>query len=285
MRLGIDVGGTKTAAVVLDADGGVVSHVAAPSGHGPDGTLAVALDIAGRAASVVGGWAGVDRVGVCMPGLVDPVSGWARHAVNLGVEALDLAGGVEAACGLRPGVDNDVKAAALGALHWSPPGSPVARAAYLNAGTGLAAALVDGDTVLRGVDGVAGELGHLPVGTGVPCSCGQTGCLETVASGSALHRLWPGEPADLFPAAASGEAAALEVVATLAGGLGLAVQVLVLAGAELVLVGGGLARDREALERAVRADLRDRSAASPFLARLDLADRVTVLDGTAPLAA
>lgn len=285
MRLGIDIGGTKTAALVLDPAGDVVSHVTAPSGRGRDGVVGTALGVAGQAVEVVGGWAALRHVGVCMPGLVDPATGWARHAVNLDVDALDLAGGVEAATGQRPGVDNDVKAAALGAVHVARAQVPAGRTAYLNVGTGLAAAVVDDGAVLRGVDGAVGEIGHLPVGTGTPCSCGQTGCLETIASGSALQRLWPRPAAELFPAAAQGDPDAGQVVATLARGIGLAVQVLVTTGAELVLVGGGLARDRAPLEAAVLDGLVARSRTSPFLARLDLGARVRVLDGSAPLAA
>lgn len=285
MRLGIDIGGTKTAALVLDPSGEVLAHVTAPSGRGRDEVMATALGVAERAVEVIGGWAALRHVGVCMPGLVDPATGWARHAVNLDVDALDLAGGVAAATGHRPGVDNDVKAAALGAVHVARPGVPAGRTAYLNVGTGLAAAVVDDGAVLRGVGGAVGEVGHLPVGTGLPCSCGQTGCLETIASGSALRRLWRRPAAELFPAAAQGDPHAVDVVATLARGIGLAVQVLVTTGAELVLVGGGLARDHVLLEAAVLDGIAERSRTSPFLARLDLGARVQVLDGSAPLAA
>ena len=76
--------------------------------------------------------------------------------------------------------------------------------AYLNVGTGLAAAIVHRGEVVRGAGGAAGEIGHLPVGSGVPCSCGQDGCLETIASGTALHRMWPGPAADLFPVGRGG---------------------------------------------------------------------------------
>ena len=285
MRLGIDIGGTKTAALVLDEAGGVVAHVAAPSGRGTTGTLTTAVDVADRAVGLVGGWAHVQHVGVCMPGLVDPQTGWARHAVNLGVASLDLAGGIEAATGRRPSVDNDVKAAALGAHHAVRPEGTDGTTAYLNVGTGLAAAIVHRGRVVRGAGGAAGEIGHLPVGTGIPCSCGQEGCLETVASGSALHRMWPGEAGDLFPAAAGGDERARATVATLAHGIALAVQVLVVTGAEVVVIGGGLTRDRTELETALAADVTERAATSPFLRRLDLLSRVRVLDGEVPVAA
>ncbi|MGL5852983.1 MAG: ROK family protein, partial [Phycicoccus sp.] len=222
--MGIDIGGTKTAALVLDDAGVVAAHVASPSGRGRAQTLATAADVAHRAADLVGGWPGITAVGACMPGLVDRTTGWARHAVNLEVHALDLAGGLEAATGHRPRIDNDVKAAALGAHHVVRPDPTAGTTAYLGAGTGLAAAIVSGGVVVRGADGAAGEIGHLPVGTGVACRCGQTGCLETIASGTALHRLWR-RPADqLFRAAATGDREAQEVVAVLAHGIALAVQ-------------------------------------------------------------
>jgi predicted NBD/HSP70 family sugar kinase len=285
VRLGIDIGGTKTAALVLDDTGTVAAEVSAPSGRGNVAVLATAVVVADEAAALVGGWSRIDHLGVCMPGLVDPSTGWARHAVNLEVGALDLAGGIEAATGRRPSIDNDVKAAALGAHHAVRPEVSDGTTAYLNVGTGLAAAIVHRGEVVRGAGGAAGEIGHLPVGSGVPCTCGQEGCLETIASGTALHRLWPGAASDLFPAAAAGDPRAREVVATLAHGIALAVQVLVVTGAELVVIGGGLARDRAELEAALADDIAGRAQASPFLRRLDLVARIRVLDGDVPVAA
>jgi glucokinase len=285
VRLGIDIGGTKTAGLVLDDSGGEVAQVAARSGQGNGPVLARAVEVADRVAMLVGGWSHIEHVGACMPGLVDPESGRAHHAVNLAVHELDLAGGIEAATGRRPSIDNDVKAAALGAHHAVRPQVPAGTTAYLNVGTGLAAAIVHRGQVVRGAGGAAGEIGHLPVGTGVPCSCGQQGCLETIASGTALHRMWPGPAADLFPAAAAGDDQAGAVVAQLAHGIALAVQVLVVTGAELVVIGGGLTRDRAGLEAALARDVEGRAAASPFLRRLDLVSRIRVLDGDVPVAA
>ncbi len=285
MRLGIDIGGTKTAALVLDESAGIVAQVAAPSGRGNVQVLATAVSVADRAAALVGGWGHIGHVGACMPGLVDRQTGWARHAVNLGVHAIDLAGGIEAGTGRRPAVDNDVKAAALGAHHAVRPETADGTTAYLNVGTGLAAAIVWRGEVVRGAGGAAGEIGHLPVGSGVPCSCGQDGCLETIASGTALHRMWSRPAAELFPAAAAGDERARAVVGTLAHGIALAVQVLVVTGAELVVIGGGVARDPIALEAALAADIDARASSSPFLRRLDLVSRIRVLDGDVPVAA
>ncbi|WP_020141690.1 ROK family protein [Terracoccus sp. 273MFTsu3.1] len=314
-RLGIDIGGTKTA-VVLVADGSVQAMRSAPSGRGASGVVDVAVRLArqvldahapharGRGADV--------SVGACMPGLVDPVSGLARHAVNLDVESLDLAGGLSARLGVPVAVENDVKAAALGAWRlrgsWSAgsasPGvsaagvGPVsgsthpgddAALAYLNLGTGLASAVVRDGVVVRGIDGAAGEIGHLPVGGDAPCTCGQIGCLETVASGSALARLWPvaGRRArDPFAAAAAGDALAAAAVDVVCTGVGLAVQLLALAsGAERVVVGGGLAGLGAPLIDGIRADLERRARSSRMIDALGLSDRVELLPADVPVAA
>ncbi|KRF42631.1 hypothetical protein ASH01_17625 [Terrabacter sp. Soil811] len=322
-RLGIDIGGTKTA-VVLVADGSVRAMRSAPSGRGASGVVDVAVRLArevlaaeargvGAAggAGTAGGAADVVSVGACMPGLVDPVSGVARHAVNLGVESLDLAGELSVRLGVPVAVENDVKAAALGAWRlrapWAEgstaadigpggPGGPGGPAgpgglalAYLNLGTGLASAVVRGGVVVRGIDGAAGEIGHLPVGGDAPCTCGQVGCLETVASGSALARLWPvaGRRAtNPFAAAAAGDALAAAAVDVLCTGVGLAVQLLALAsGAERVVVGGGLAGLGAPLLGGIRADLERRARSSRMIDALGLPDRVELLPADVPVAA
>ncbi|MGD9955310.1 MAG: ROK family protein [Candidatus Nanopelagicales bacterium] len=288
MRLGVDIGGSKTASVVLGEGGEVLASATAPSGRGPADVVAQATHIARLAMAEVGGPGAITSVGACIPGLVDTAAGTVRHAVNLDVEHLDLAAELGAALGIDVAVENDVKAAALGAhlLRGLDPGSTLA---YLNLGTGLAAAVVHAGEVVRGIHGVAGEIGHLPFGGDVVCACGQTGCLETAASGSALLRMWPEAAAqgfDLLGAASRGDGAAVLAAESLCGGVALAVQVLVLAsGAQSVVMAGGLTAMGEPLLDAIRAELRVRAAVSPFLASLALDDRVSFLPAGVPVAA
>lgn len=315
MRLGLDIGGTKTAAAILNGDGSVAALHTAPSGHGPGEVVAVAAMLAKAAiaeacpvpvaaagapghVTVPGGSPALASAGACMPGLVDPASGMVRHAVNLGVEAMDLRRGLSEALGMEVSVENDVKAAALGAhaLLRARSGAPVLPAstegrtlAYLNLGTGLAAAVVRDGKVLRGRDGIVGEIGHFPVAGGTLCKCGQFGCLETLASGSALDRLWRvpgGRGRDPFAAAASGDPVAAHAAQVLCHGIALSLQLLVLTtGAERIVLGGGLCALGNALEDGIRSELTRDAAASDFVASLELADRFELLPSDVPVAA
>ena len=298
-RLGIDIGGTKTAVALVGAGDAILALRTAPSGRGPVEVVDVAVRLVREIALYAGGLGAVTSIGACMPGLVDRSSGVVRHAVNLDVESLDLRDRLERDLGLPVAVENDVKAAALGAWRRrvaTPPGDARAAArwtgealAYLNLGTGLASAVVRDGRVVRGMAGVAGEIGHLPVAGDVPCRCGQVGCLETIASGAALARLWPAERRllrDPFRAAAAGDLVAGAAVDVLASGVGLAVLLLALAsGAERVVVGGGVAALGDPLLEAVRADLTRRDRSSHLVAALGLADRVELLPAGLPVAA
>jgi predicted NBD/HSP70 family sugar kinase len=290
LRLGIDIGGTKTAAALVADDGNVHLMRAAPSGRGPDGVVDVAVRLAREVRAET--TSPVLSTGACMPGLVDPARGLVRHAVNLDVDRLELGAVLEARLGTSVAVENDVKAAALGAWRLrvaGGSGSIDETMAYLNLGTGLASAVVRRGEVVRGIDGAAGEIGHLPIGGDAPCACGQLGCLETVASGSALARLWPEHRRvhrDPFVAAAAGDLSASAAVDVLCTGVGLAVQLLALAsGAEHVVVGGGLAALGAPLISGVRADLRRRAHSSPLVGALELPDRVELLPADVPVAA
>lgn len=291
LRLGIDIGGTKTEAVAIDGEGRPAHRVRLATGHGS----AAVLDTAVRAANELERLAGASfaSVGVGIPGMVTPQSGLVRHAVNLGFEELELGSLLGERLGKPVLVENDVKAATLGAYRLLGPGIPdeTGSMAYLNLGTGVAAGFVVGGALWRGARGTAGEIGHIPVDPqGSVCACGQRGCLETVASGSAVARLWPTSdpfPAHaLFQAAAGGDRGALSVVRRLAGGVATAVRLLVLTlDVDTVVVGGGLAQLGDRLVSAVRGTLVEWGEASSFVAALRLPERVRLLPDGMPAAA
>jgi glucokinase len=283
---GLDIGATKTLGIVLDSDGVVLEEVREPTLLGAAGVVETTARVVARL-RLAGEPQG--PIGVGVPGLVDVHTGSVTHAVNLGLdgEVLPLERLLAGHLGHPVVLENDVNAATLGAAALTGADD----LAYLSIGTGLAAGLVLDGRLRRGTRGAAGEIGHLPVDpAGAVCQCGQRGCLETVASGAALAAAWPSpdRPAaqSLFAAAAAGDAAAVRARRTFVAGL---VQAVVMLGltvdVDTVVLGGGVSHLGEPLRLAVADDLRQRSAASPFLASLELADRVRVLSEDRPVAA
>src|SRR5690606_30027010 len=284
LRLGIDVGATKTAAVLIDPTGAVAHEVRLPTALGEEGVLATigaAIERIAAAAGLDG--AGFTSAGIGIPGTVDPVTGRVSHAVNLGVEDLDLATLVAARTGLAVRVENDVKAAALGAYHAlrdpADGSEEIDSMAYLNLGTGLAAGFVLGGELWRGARGVAGEIGHIPVAEGPACPCGQRGCLELYASGSALARMWPTDDPPpvraLFDAADGGDDAAVKIRRSFMASVASAVRILILTmDVDLVVIGGGISNLGQRLLDALREALDAQASTSRFLASQNLSPRV-----------
>lgn len=290
-HVGLDIGATKILGVVVTSAGKVLAEARIPSPMGGAPIVEAAAGLVDRLCSrvVADGAAPPDSVGVGIPGLVDPAVGAVRHAVNLGVQADPFPFGARLAAltGLPVDVDNDVNAAALGVAAVTGADD----LAYVSIGTGLAAASVLDGSLRHGARNAAGEIGHIPVDpAGALCQCGQIGCLETSASGSALALAWPSRdrpPAQaLFDAAAAGDESACVVRDRFAARAADAVRLLALAVDPAVIVlGGGVAQVGERLAVAVRVALADQAASSPFLASLDLPGRLCLAPLDTPVAA
>ncbi len=290
MRVGIDIGGTKTDAVAILEDGTIGQQLRLPTGFGHHAVIDTAVAAVTQLAELVGGTiVGFDSIGIGVPGAVDG-AGRIAHAVNLGIEGLELGSELSARLGREVRIDNDVNAAALGAFHLLERDSAHSMA-YLNLGTGLAAGLVLRGELWRGSRGAAGEIGHIPVDPAGPeCPCGQRGCLEMVASGSAIARQWPTDdpkPARaLFMAAASGDPLAREVRTRLVENVAAAERLLVLTvDVDSVVIGGGLSSLGQELLDDVVTVLRTWEASSAFLASISLSERVHVVPSGFPAAA
>ncbi len=289
MRLGIDIGGTKTDAVAVDDGGALAQRVRLATGFGHAAVVETAVTAVARIGELTGLAVGsFSSIGIGIPGMVDSDSGQVAHAVNLGVESLALGGELAGRLGVGVRVENDVKAAALGAFHVLGLDGSMA---YLNLGTGMAAGIVVDGCLWRGATGVAGEIGHLPVDpAGALCRCGQRGCLETVASGSGIARQWrtddPLPARALFAAAADGDREARVIAARLAEGIAAAVRVLVLTvDVDTVVIGGGLRHLGDRLLSDVHEVLDGWARTSPFLASLALSRRVRLVPEGTPVAA
>ena len=298
LTVGVDVGGSKVFGVLLDDDLTVLHSVRLPTVLGPAGVIGSVVTAVERLCTAAGVLPGaLLGVGVGVPGLVDPLTGAVVHAVNLGLhEDLRLADLLVERLGVvTVQVENDLTVAALGAGRVL--GAGYQDLAYLALGTGVAAGLLLDGHVRRGHAGAAGEIGHLPYRPdGDLCACGQRGCLELYASGSALRRRWAatgestgrndGRPfAQVFAAAADGAPRAAALLGEFADAVATAVRHLVLVcDVEHVVLGGGVAEVGEQLVDVVRRALEWQAAGSAFLRRLAIADRLVLLPPDAPVA-
>lgn len=192
--LALDLGGTQIRAAVVLADGARSARQAArtPIPEGPAAIVRACGDAleAARAAApadIAGALAGV---GVSAPGPLDPWTGTLVEPPNLGPGMRDLAiaAELEARLGLAVYLERDTNVAALAEQAFGA-ARGIADFLYLTISTGIGGSIVVDGRLLLGPDGMAGELGHVPVELGGPtCGCGATGHLEAIASGRALAR-------------------------------------------------------------------------------------------------
>jgi len=185
LTIGIDVGGTKILGGVVDEEGKVLEELRVVS-PATDVTAIVAAisrlvaDLAGRHA--------VEAVGVGAAGYIDKARSVVMFAPNLAWRDLDLRAELEASVGIPFVIENDANAAAWGEFRYGA-GEDVEDLLLVTVGTGVGGGLVHDGRLFRGGYGVGGEVGHMRVvPDGVPCGCGNLGCLESYASGTALVR-------------------------------------------------------------------------------------------------
>jgi glucokinase len=187
--IGVDVGGTRIRAVVLDDSCAVRHQVvrATPPEGGPRLAGAVVACVEALQQDEV------TTIGLVTPGSVDPDTGAVRRALNLGIgdQPLLLGPAVSALTGWTVLLGNDVDSAAV-AAHRLLGLDDDLPSALLSIGTGIAAGIVVGGVALTGARRSVGEIGHVQVASRGPrCRCGARGCLEAIASGGAISRRWP----------------------------------------------------------------------------------------------
>lgn len=286
-RIGVDIGGTKVDAVVVDQHGDLLHRHRVAVERGPQGVVRSATAAVAQVARDAGvRISDLPSIGVGIPGAIE--HGIVRHALNLELVELDLAARLRNAWGVPVAVENDVNAAAWGAWHRA--GGEHRSVAYLNVGTGLAAGVILDGRLWRGARGAAGEIGHISIDPHGPLDGdGLPGGLETYASGSGMVRQWgrPGADArDVVAAADGGEELAQRIVAQLYYGIACALRVLVLTyDVDEVVLGGGLTGMGSRLTDGVGRVIDGWADESAFLSSLDLRGRSRLLDPGVPLAA
>lgn len=186
----VDIGGTKVAIGVGEASGHILAQaeVATAALAGPEAAMDwVAEGLRRLAAATVGDLARLDAIGVGSPGPF--LHGRLYHSPHLGAwEGFDVGSALAARLGRPVRWQNDASAAALGEWRYGA-GRGANTLVYVTVSTGIGAGMVVRGVPLWGANGNAGEFGHLVVDPeGALCACGRRGCLETVASGTAIAR-------------------------------------------------------------------------------------------------
>jgi glucokinase len=185
LTVGVDVGGTKVAAGVVDEDGTLlVKRRRSSAAQETGATERVIAELVSELAQAYP----VEAVGVGAPGLVDETRSVVRFAPNLAWHDLPLAAQLTGLTGLPVVVENDANAAAWAEYRFGA-ARGLEEVVVVTVGTGIGGGLVLGGRLHRGRFGLAGEIGHLVLESGGrSCACGRRGCWEQYASGNALLR-------------------------------------------------------------------------------------------------
>jgi glucokinase len=186
VTVGVDVGGTKIAAGVVDDDGLILDteRVETPA-EDSDAAVRAIVEVAPRLRKA---HPNVAAVGVSAAGFVSSDRATMLFTPNLAWRDLPLRDLLEKELQVPVVIENDANAAAWGEFRFGA-GSEADHLVFITLGTGVGGGVITEGLLLRGAQGAGGELGHVTIqATGPRCSCGNHGCLEALASGTAIQR-------------------------------------------------------------------------------------------------
>lgn len=271
---GVDIGGTTIKLGFFTTAGGLLESWEIPTRTEADGsyilsdiTEAVNRFLEEKKISKQD----VEGVGVGVPGPVGP-DGTVFKCVNLGWGVVNVERRLTELTGLKAKAGNDANVAALGEL-WQGGGKGYQDIVMVTLGTGVGGGVILGGKILAGVNGAAGEIGHIPMYDDDPetCGCGKRGCLEQYASANGVVRIagrWLEAHPDtasslrgmerytskeIFDEARRGDAAAAEIVEEAGRLLGKAMaSIACVVDPEAFVIGGGMAKAGEILLDVIR---------------------------------
>ncbi|MGC5324344.1 ROK family transcriptional regulator [Brevibacillus sp. SYSU BS000544] len=287
--VGVYAGAKKIRAVAATVDGSIMAEQEVLVGKGPTEAeylrmlkeliRQVMQDSKAEQSSFLG-------IGVGMHGLVDPIQGISIFAPNIPLRNVKIKEVLETKFSLPVEVDNDVRALALGE-SWFGQGQGLSHFVCVNVGTGIGAGIILDGRLYQGASFTAGEIGHTTIDLhGPQCSCGNTGCLEALASGpsmearveraiasgeqSILHK--PGSGADpvkvtgeeIFRAAVAGDQLAIRVMEETGTYLGVGIANLINSfNPSCIILSGGVFRANDYVLDSLRRTVQERALQTP----------------------
>jgi glucokinase len=283
----VDLGGTNLRAANIDRDGRIYERVrtATPeSDKAEDVVSAIVAAVRECETAGLNRGAQIQAISVVVPGSVQVGTGVVINAPNIpSLPGFRLAPALRAALDRPVLLENDANAAALGEM-WQGAARNCKTIICLTLGTGVGGAIVLDGQLWRGVDGIAGEIGHTSVEPfgGVKCKCGNVGCLEVYASATAIVRMTragmakhPGSSLNaisadkltskgVHSAAIEGDEFAIEVFRHMGAYLGVAMaSVINIFNPNMIVVGGGVSAAWDLFAQQAREEVMRRAFPVP----------------------
>lgn len=264
--LAIDVGASHLTVALTDLAGTILDTVTTQQhiDQGPEGILGRAVR---EARKLLKGHAPLAGTGIGLPGPVEHETGRPNHPpIMPGWDGYDVQGRLEKDLGRPVLVDNDVNLMALGE-HTSRY-AEVDHLLFVKVATGIGAGVISGGRLQRGAQGAAGDLGHVqtPGGHQVVCRCGNTGCLEAIASAAAIatdlrqQGIEVTNSQDIVDQVRAGNPKATRAVRQAGREIGTVLATCVsLLNPSVIVIGGSLAQAGESLLAGVRENIYARS--------------------------
>lgn len=282
--VGVDLGGTKIYTALAGEDGRVLAEIKVPTGAEKGlqhvvGRIVESVEQVQKAAAVPPRT--VRALALGAPGPLDTATGIIHYAPNLRWRNVHIRQILEERTAIPVMLDNDANLAALGE-HVFGAGRGVENMVYITVSTGIGGGLILGGKIYRGITDEAGEIGHMTIQPYGPlCSCGNRGCLEAVASGTAIAReardlvaggagqailaAAGGDPkkisaAVVASAAAGGDVEAVSIINKAARFLGIGIaNILNLLNPSLVVLGGGVMEAGELIWKEIKHEVQNRA--------------------------
>jgi len=189
--IGVDIGGTKVAAGLVDSSGEILRHNRVPMNTESEtaalASVTGAIEAVSAQASISSANAQILGIGICSPGPLDPRAGVVINPPNLPCwRNFPLATEISRTHRVPVRVDNDANAAGLAEGLWGA-ARGFRNVFYATFGTGVGTAVLIGGTIYHGRTGAAAEGGHMSINfEGPECGCGKRGCIEAYAAGPAI---------------------------------------------------------------------------------------------------
>jgi glucokinase len=282
----VDLGGTNLRSANVDRSGRIheLVRTATPETDKAE-EIVSAIAAAVRECESNGAKRGaeVHAISIVVPGSVQVKTGLVVNAPNVpSLPGFRLADALQKELGRAVLIENDANAAAVGE-QWQGAARGCRTIVCLTLGTGVGGGIVLDGRLWRGADGTAGEVGHMTVEpSGIPCKCGNTGCLEVYASGTAIVRMTREAMAlnsesrlrdvpstelsaeKVYRAAVAGDRLALEVFQTAGRYLGIAMASMInVLNPEMIVVGGGVSAAWDLFGERARDEVLKRAFPAP----------------------